>query len=258
MNGCSRRQRAGSQRLSWRIPTRPLESAVEETVTDTHGATPSSRLSIDHTGKEPFQQALLPPDGTAASASARTVLDLTQVTFMDSSGITVLVAAYQAATRAGGWLRIAGAQGSRPTRPADRRTRHRHRLPPHPRRRPHRLNATTPPAPGRRPVWVADETAVNDAGPPDGHIRVTGRRCPVTSAAAIARPRHRSPGVALCGAASMPSCGASRTCHPASRVALFLHGLNRSPRGHSPWYAIGSVRGSVTGSGARWPVTGWR
>ncbi|GHA45479.1 hypothetical protein GCM10010372_51830 [Streptomyces tauricus] len=104
-------------------------------MTDTHGATRSSRLSIDHitldgirvivlrgeidhTGKEPFLQALLPPDGTAASASARTVLDLTQVTFMDSSGITVLVAAYQAATRAGGWLRIAGAQGSRPTRPA--------------------------------------------------------------------------------------------------------------------------------------------
>ncbi|WP_235882208.1 MULTISPECIES: STAS domain-containing protein [Streptomyces] len=37
----------------------------------------------------------------------RIVLDLSHATLLDSSGINVLVAAYQAAEGAGGWLRIA-------------------------------------------------------------------------------------------------------------------------------------------------------
>jgi anti-anti-sigma factor len=95
-------------------------------VTDTHGAAPSRRLSIDHatldgirvvvlrgeidhTAKEHFTQALLAFDGTGP---ARTVLDFSDVTFMDSSGINVLVAAHQAANSTQGWVRIAGAGGA--------------------------------------------------------------------------------------------------------------------------------------------------
>ncbi|MEV6766459.1 STAS domain-containing protein [Streptomyces sp. NPDC051105] len=51
--------------------------------------------------------ALSPPtDGT----SPRTIADLTDLTFMDSSGINTLIAAHRAAEAAGGWLRVAGAQ----------------------------------------------------------------------------------------------------------------------------------------------------
>ena len=38
----------------------------------------------------------------------RLVLDLRHVTFMDSTGINILIAAHQSATDAGGWLRLAG------------------------------------------------------------------------------------------------------------------------------------------------------
>ncbi|MFJ7417240.1 STAS domain-containing protein [Streptomyces uncialis] len=41
----------------------------------------------------------------------RIVADLREVTFMDSSGISVFVSAHQEASGAGGWVRIAGAQG---------------------------------------------------------------------------------------------------------------------------------------------------
>jgi anti-anti-sigma factor len=40
------------------------------------------------------------------------VVDLSGVTFMDSSGINVLIAAHQSMSAAQGWLRIAGAQES--------------------------------------------------------------------------------------------------------------------------------------------------
>ncbi|MGW0572981.1 STAS domain-containing protein [Streptomyces tauricus] len=36
--------------------------------------------------------------------------DLSEVTFMDSSGINVLVTTHQTATRGQGWLRLAGAR----------------------------------------------------------------------------------------------------------------------------------------------------
>lgn len=42
-------------------------------------------------------------DGTAVS---RSVLDFSDVTFMDSSGVNILVAAYQRARAAGGWIRM--------------------------------------------------------------------------------------------------------------------------------------------------------
>ncbi|MET9443660.1 STAS domain-containing protein [Streptomyces sp. NPDC006610] len=67
------------------------------------------RGEIDHTVRDRFRQALLPPPGTAGP---RTVADFGGVTFMDSSGINVLIAAHHAARDAGGWLRVAGAQES--------------------------------------------------------------------------------------------------------------------------------------------------
>lgn len=64
---------------------------------------------IDHDVKDVLSQALLFENGIAP---LRIVADLSGVTFMDSSGINVFVAAYQRASDAQGWLRIAGAQDS--------------------------------------------------------------------------------------------------------------------------------------------------
>ncbi|MFI6037870.1 STAS domain-containing protein [Streptomyces sp. NPDC051315] len=94
-------------------------------MTDTHGAARPSQLSIvhtavdgirvvtlrgeiDHTVKHELSEALESSDGTPP----RTVVDLSGVTFMDSSGINIFVAAYKAASEVQGWLRIAGAQES--------------------------------------------------------------------------------------------------------------------------------------------------
>ncbi|MEU0945648.1 STAS domain-containing protein [Streptomyces canus] len=58
---------------------------------------------IDHTTADTFRQAL-----TADGGSPRyTVVDFRDVTFMDSSGINVLVAANNTAHAGGGWLRLA-------------------------------------------------------------------------------------------------------------------------------------------------------
>jgi anti-anti-sigma factor len=99
---------------------------VEETVTDIPKADRPDRLSITHTQvdgirvvavrgeidhdvKDVLSEALLAGDGTAPP---RTVVDLSGVTFMDSSGINVFVAAHRALGDARGWLRIAGARQS--------------------------------------------------------------------------------------------------------------------------------------------------
>ncbi|WP_069767134.1 STAS domain-containing protein [Streptomyces sp. LUP30] len=63
---------------------------------------------IDHDIKDALSQALLPQD--AAAAPPRIVADFRGVTFMDSTGINVLVAAHQHASDAQGWLRLAGVQ----------------------------------------------------------------------------------------------------------------------------------------------------
>lgn len=42
----------------------------------------------------------------------RLVLDLSQVTFMDSSGVNALIAAHQARQPVQGWLRLAGVHGA--------------------------------------------------------------------------------------------------------------------------------------------------
>ncbi|MEU0054216.1 STAS domain-containing protein [Streptomyces sp. NPDC006309] len=58
---------------------------------------------IDHHTGDALRQAL---DATDVPRS-RIVVDLGQVTFMDSSGINILIAAYRALGEAGGWLRLA-------------------------------------------------------------------------------------------------------------------------------------------------------
>ncbi|MGW3210470.1 STAS domain-containing protein [Streptomyces sp. NPDC001135] len=64
---------------------------------------------IDHDVKDVLSQALLSDDG---ATPPRIVADLSEVTFMDSSGINVFVTAHRRASGAQGWLRIAGAQDS--------------------------------------------------------------------------------------------------------------------------------------------------
>ncbi|MEU0221278.1 STAS domain-containing protein [Streptomyces sp. NPDC006265] len=58
---------------------------------------------IDHTTADTFRRALSADDGSLPY----TVLDFHAVTFMDCSGINVLIAANNAARAHGGWLRLA-------------------------------------------------------------------------------------------------------------------------------------------------------
>ncbi|MFC4333228.1 STAS domain-containing protein [Streptomyces andamanensis] len=56
---------------------------------------------IDHDTGETLRRALDAP------GPSRVAVDMRQVTFMDSSGINLLLNGHQAATAAGGWLRLA-------------------------------------------------------------------------------------------------------------------------------------------------------
>lgn len=62
---------------------------------------------IDHNTAGPLRQAL---DPSRLGPVPRAVVDLRRVPFMDSTGINILIAARQALTEAGGWLRLAGVQ----------------------------------------------------------------------------------------------------------------------------------------------------
>jgi stage II sporulation protein AA (anti-sigma F factor antagonist) len=98
-------------------------SAVEETVTDNPNSDRPDRLraqrtvvdgirvvtvhgEIDHDVQDVLGQALMSEDG--AAAPLRIVADLSGVTFIDSTGINLLLAAHQHARDAQGWLRLAG------------------------------------------------------------------------------------------------------------------------------------------------------
>ncbi|KPI22744.1 anti-sigma-factor antagonist [Actinobacteria bacterium OV320] len=63
---------------------------------------------IDHNVKDTLSLALTLEDGM--TPPLRIVADLSGVTFMDSSGINVFIAAHLRVSQAQGWLRIAGAQ----------------------------------------------------------------------------------------------------------------------------------------------------
>ncbi|WP_406173464.1 STAS domain-containing protein [Streptomyces canus] len=67
------------------------------------------RGEIDHPIEDELSEALLSCNG---ATPLRTVLDLSGVTFMDSSGINVLIAAHKSMSDAHGWLRLAGPQAS--------------------------------------------------------------------------------------------------------------------------------------------------
>ncbi|MFF8293583.1 STAS domain-containing protein [Streptomyces sp. NPDC016309] len=58
---------------------------------------------IDHHTGDQLRRALEVTD----TARPRIVIDMRQVTFMDSTGINILIAAYQSVTKVGGWLRLA-------------------------------------------------------------------------------------------------------------------------------------------------------
>ncbi|MEV7081956.1 STAS domain-containing protein [Streptomyces sp. NPDC093516] len=77
--------------------------SVVATVTDgTHVLTVTGE--IDHHTGDQLRRAL---DGTG-TARPRIVIDMSRVTFMDSTGVNILIAAYQAVTGADGWIRLAG------------------------------------------------------------------------------------------------------------------------------------------------------
>ncbi|WP_426567313.1 STAS domain-containing protein [Streptomyces canus] len=93
-------------------------------MTDPHGAARPG-LSIDHTTVDDVRVLALRGEidqdvkGILSEALScdstvppQIVVDLSGVTFMDSSGINVFVAAYQQVSEAQGWLRIVGAQDS--------------------------------------------------------------------------------------------------------------------------------------------------
>jgi stage II sporulation protein AA (anti-sigma F factor antagonist) len=63
---------------------------------------------LDHAARAELGDVLHPP----GAESPRTVADLAGVTFMDSSGINILIAAHRAAAESEGWLRITGARPS--------------------------------------------------------------------------------------------------------------------------------------------------
>ncbi|OUC82056.1 STAS domain-containing protein [Streptomyces swartbergensis] len=63
---------------------------------------------IDHHTGDQLRQAL----DISPTARPRIVVDMRQITFMDSTGINILIAAHQAVTEAGGWLRLAGPAGA--------------------------------------------------------------------------------------------------------------------------------------------------
>ncbi|MEV7815516.1 STAS domain-containing protein [Streptomyces flaveolus] len=63
---------------------------------------------IDHHTGDALRQAL----DACGTPRPRIVVDMRQVTFMDSSGINIFVACHQQVSEAQGWVRIADAQES--------------------------------------------------------------------------------------------------------------------------------------------------
>ncbi|MFF2205480.1 STAS domain-containing protein [Streptomyces sp. NPDC058145] len=98
---------------------------AEEEVADTEQAVQPEQLSIvatttngihvltvageiDHHTGDALSQAL----DLSGTPRPHVVVDLGQVTFMDSSGINILIAAHRTLTEAGGWLRLSNPTGT--------------------------------------------------------------------------------------------------------------------------------------------------
>lgn len=67
------------------------------------------RGEVDYQSVGVLTAAMPPAD---AEVGERVVLDLSGVTFMDSSGVNALIAAHQATRAAQGWLRLVGVRGA--------------------------------------------------------------------------------------------------------------------------------------------------
>ncbi|MFF9496071.1 STAS domain-containing protein [Streptomyces flaveolus] len=91
-------------------PEQPGRLTVGTTATDGIRVV-SLTGEVDHDTAHQVRQAL----DVAGTRRPRVVVDLRRVTFMDSSGLNALIAAHQAVTEAGGWLRLAA-----PTAPVQR------------------------------------------------------------------------------------------------------------------------------------------
>ncbi|MEU6394758.1 STAS domain-containing protein [Streptomyces sp. NPDC046939] len=61
---------------------------------------------LDHTGGDRLRRLL---NAACTAFAPRIVIDLTEVGFMDSAGLNILLTAHHRAAKAGGWLRLAGA-----------------------------------------------------------------------------------------------------------------------------------------------------
>ncbi|MEW2306862.1 STAS domain-containing protein [Streptomyces sp. NPDC006655] len=59
---------------------------------------------IDHDTGQALRQAL---NASSGAPRPRIVIDLSRVTFMDSTGINIFVAAHRTLTEAGGWIHLA-------------------------------------------------------------------------------------------------------------------------------------------------------
>ncbi|MFI8193451.1 STAS domain-containing protein [Streptomyces sp. NPDC085946] len=81
---------------------RPVGLSVVSTTTDRIRVITLAGEIDQHTGQE-LRRAL----DVSGTVRPRIVIDLRQVTFMDSSGVNTLIAAHQDITAAGGWLRLA-------------------------------------------------------------------------------------------------------------------------------------------------------
>ncbi|MGY6023491.1 STAS domain-containing protein [Streptomyces spinosirectus] len=64
---------------------------------------------VDYQSVGALTRAMPVADPTGAR---RVVVDMSRVTFMDSSGVNALIAAHQAMQGAHGWLRLAGVRGA--------------------------------------------------------------------------------------------------------------------------------------------------
>jgi stage II sporulation protein AA (anti-sigma F factor antagonist) len=81
----------------------PGQLSIAETVTDQGVRVLALAGEIDHESGGALREAL----EAAGRDSARVVLDLSQVSFMDSSGINIFIVAHRALGEAGGRLRLA-------------------------------------------------------------------------------------------------------------------------------------------------------
>jgi stage II sporulation protein AA (anti-sigma F factor antagonist) len=87
--------------------SRPDRLSIEDSTVDGIRVV-TLRGEIDHGVKDALQQALSPRDGDGGAP--RIVADLSGVTFIDSTGINVLIHVHQDASAAEGWLRLAAAR----------------------------------------------------------------------------------------------------------------------------------------------------